>query len=53
MCAVVKNVQKFTEFFDVLPIFVPTIENRLITTESSPKGTHKSARINRTVCKLY
>ena len=33
-------------FFDVLPIFVSTIENRSITAGNGPKGTHKSARIS-------
>ena len=49
MCAVVNNVQKFTECFDVLPIFVPTIENRSITAENVLKGTHKNTCISESI----
>ena len=45
MCAVVKNVQKFMECFDVMTLFVPTIENRSITAENVLKGTHKNTCI--------
>ena len=41
-------VQKFTEFFDVLPLFVPTIWKSL-TAENGPEGTRKSARVSESI----
>ena len=47
-CSGKEHVQKFTELFDVLPLFVQIIKNRL-PLKSSLEGTRKSTRISESI----